>query len=91
MQEVILTVRNKVGLHARPAALFVRTANKFKANIKVENLSRGSSPVNAKSILSLLTVAVECNHRIQVTAEGKDEVEAITALKELVNSNFGEG
>ncbi len=91
MEEVILTVRNKVGLHARPAALFVRTANKFKANIKVENLSRGSSPVNAKSILSLLTAAVECNHRIRVSAEGEDEVEAVMALKELVDSNFGEG
>lgn len=90
MQEVILIIRNKVGLHARPAALFVQTASRFKSDILVENLDRGSSPVNAKSILSLLTAGVECNHRIRISADGEDELEAVEALRELVDSNFGE-
>lgn len=90
MQEVTLIIHNKVGLHARPAALFVQTANKFEADIKVENLSGNPSPVNAKSILSLLTAGVECNDRIRVSADGEDEAEAMKALKELVGNNFGE-
>lgn len=90
MHEITLTVSNEVGLHARPAALFVKTANKFKSNITVENLSCGSTTVDAKSILSLLTAGVECNHKIRVRAEGEDGEEAINALKKLVDSNFGE-
>jgi len=90
MHEITLSVRNEVGLHARPAALFVKKANKFKSNIDVENLSCGSPKVDAKSILSLLTAGIECNHKIRVRAEGEDEEKAINALKELVDSNFGE-
>jgi phosphotransferase system HPr (HPr) family protein len=85
-----LVVVHKIGLHARPAAVFVKKAGSFSASITVENLSSGSQPVNAKSILGLLSIGVKMNDRIRVTAEGTDEAEAVAALSELVDSNFGE-
>jgi len=90
MRTVTLVVRNKVGLHARPAAVFVRTANAFKSVITVQNLTTGSESVNAKSILMVLTLGVEKDHTILVTANGSDDAEAAAALQELVDSRFGE-
>lgn len=87
MQEVTLTIHNKVGLHARPAALFVQTANRYKSNILVV---KDEQVANAKSILSVLALGVEQGAVVSIKAEGEDEVEAIEALKELVESNFGE-
>lgn len=90
MRTVTLVVRNKVGLHARPAAVFVRTANTFKSVITVQNLTTGSKSVNAKSILMVLTLGVEKDHTILVTANGPDDADAVAALQELVDSRFGE-
>ena len=90
MRTVTLVVRNKVGLHARPAAVFVRTANKFKCAITVQNLTTGSKSINAKSILMVLTLGVEKDHTIIVTTNGPDDAEAVAALQELVDSKFGE-
>jgi phosphocarrier protein HPr len=87
MQEVILIIRNKVGLHARPAALFVQTASKFKSKVSAVKDER---EVNAKSILSVLTLGAEQGAVVTVRAEGEDETEAVGALKELVENNFGE-
>lgn len=86
-----LTIRHGVGLHARPAARFVQTAAKFKCAITVANISGGSAAVNAKSILKVLTLAVKQNQEIEVRANGDDAVEALAALRGLVESNFGEG
>ena len=83
-----LIVKNEVGLHARPAALFVKTANKFQSKIMVRNLTRDSKAVPAKSILSVLTLAVGCNHEINIEAEGPDAEAAVAALKHLVESDF---
>ncbi len=85
-----IVVRNKVGLHARPAAQFVKAAAHFKCSITVENLSKGTAPANAKSILSVLSVAVQMNDRIRLAANGADEADALTALHELIDGNFGE-
>lgn len=90
MPEIELTVEHEVGLHARPAALFVRMASTFASEITVANLSTGAAPVNAKSILSLLTSGVEYGHRIRITAQGADEDAALQALRRLVESNFNE-
>lgn len=87
MQEVTLVVQHKVGLHARPAALFVQTAKKFKSDILVKKDER---EVNAKSILSILTLGANQGAVITVKASGEDEDIAIKALKELVETNFGE-
>jgi phosphotransferase system HPr (HPr) family protein len=90
MQTAELTIRNPSGLHARPAALFVRAAAQYASKISVENLDRGSPPVDAKSVLLVLTAGVQRGHRIRLTAEGPDEVAAIAGLRELVESGLGE-
>ncbi len=87
MPEITLTIRHEVGLHARPAALFVKTANRFKSQIMVE---KDGQEVNAKSILSVLTLGVGQGAVVTIRTEGEDEVEAIEALRALVVSNFGE-
>lgn len=85
-----VTILHASGLHAYPAALFVQTAKKFTSDVKVQNLTRGSSLVNAKSILSVMTLGVTQNHEIQIDAEGEDTEEAISALEALIQANFGE-
>lgn len=90
MVESKLTVTHKVGLHARPAALFVQTANKFSSSIKVKNLTSNGNVVDAKSIIMVLTLGVMKDHEIEIQAEGADEANAVAALKSLVETNFGE-
>ena len=85
-----IVVRHKVGLHARPAALFVKAASGFASRITIENLTKGTAPTNAKSILSVLSVAVQMNDGIRISADGNDAEAAVIALCDLVNSNFGE-
>ena len=87
MPEITLIVNHKVGLHARPASAFVQTAAKFSSDITV---THGERSVNAKSILSVLTLGAHKGAEIKVAAEGIDADEALVALKELVDSNFGE-
>lgn len=88
MKEATLVVRHNLGLHARPAALLVRAANHFSSDIRIENLTRQTPLVNAKSILSLLTLGVEKDHRIRVTAQGPDAAAAVAALRHLVEDDF---
>ena len=85
-----LDVRNPSGLHARPAAVFVRTANTFQADIKIENLSAGTSPVNAKSIISVLSLGIRADHRVRITSEGVDAATAVAELATLVTGGLGE-
>ena len=87
MPEVKLEIKNEVGLHARPAALFVQTANKFQSAITVKN---GDLSANAKSILHLLTLGAEQGAVITVIAEGDDAEQALQALTELNARNYGE-
>ena len=87
MREITLTLRNQVGLHARPAALFVQAAKNFKSTIKV---SKDDRTVDAKSILSVLTLGAESGAVITIRAEGDDEDLAIAGLQKLIESNFGE-
>ena len=86
--EVVVT--HNVGLHARPAAVFVKAASGFASQITVENLTKGKSPVNAKSILGLLSAGVQMQDQIRITATGSDEAAAVAALSDLILSNFGE-
>lgn len=87
MPEIKLEITNEVGLHARPAALFVQTANKFKSTITVKN---GDVTANAKSILRVLTLGAGNGAVITVIAEGEDAEQALKALQELLANNFGE-
>lgn len=85
-----IKVTHPAGLHARPASLFVQTANKFSSEINVQNLTDKSDVANAKSILNVLTLGVMKDHEIEIVAEGDDAEEATKALKALVEDNFGE-
>lgn len=88
MQQTILTVTNKSGLHARPAALLVKAASDFKADVTI--LKDGKS-FNAKSILSVMSAGVRQEEAITIQTTGVDEQEALAAIMALIQSNFGEG
>jgi phosphocarrier protein len=87
MIEKQFVIKNKVGLHARPASKFVQLASKFKCLITV---THGSCEVNAKSILGVLTLGANQGSTITIRADGAEAVEAIAELSTLVDSNFGE-
>lgn len=82
-----LTILNKLGIHARPAAQFVRVASRFVADVTVE---KDDESVDGKSIMGLMMLAVGCGADITVTIEGADEADAMASLEELVNKKFGE-
>jgi phosphotransferase system HPr (HPr) family protein len=90
MAEATIQVKNKVGLHARPASLFVQTAAKFSSKIKVKNLTANGNSVDAKSIIMVLTLGVMKDHEVVIQTEGADAEAALDALKTLIENNFGE-
>jgi phosphocarrier protein len=93
MKESKIVVNNKVGLHARPASLFVQEAAKYQSNIKVTTQDPDTQELreaNAKSILGVLTLGVFQGMEITIRAEGEDEESAVTSLLALVEKNFGE-
>ena len=90
MAEATIQVKNKVGLHARPASLFVQTAAKFSSKIKVKNLTTNGNFVDAKSIIMVLTLGVMKDHEVVIQTEGADADAALSALKSLIDSDFGE-
>jgi phosphotransferase system HPr (HPr) family protein len=79
-----VTVKNKQGLHARPAALFVQLANKFESEITVK---KDKEKVNGKSIMGILMLAVGKGSQIVIEAEGTDAEAAILELERLVSSD----
>lgn len=90
MAKMEITVQHEVGLHARPAASFVKMANGYPCDIKVTNLTTQSEPANAKSILGVLSIGVQKGHRIEVEAQGDRAEDALDQLRLLIDSNFGE-
>jgi len=88
--EITLNIVNEVGLHARPAALFVQTAGRFQSAITVRNLTRDTAAVDAKSMFGVLSIGAQLNHQIAVAAEGPDADEALATIGQLVESGFGE-
>jgi phosphocarrier protein HPr len=89
MIERRVRVTNRLGLHARAAALLVRTASAFQSALRLERVD-GTASADAKSILSVLMLAASRGTELRATADGEDEVEAINALCELFASGFGE-
>jgi phosphotransferase system HPr (HPr) family protein len=84
-----LTVEHEHGLHLRPAADFVRLAARYRADVRVGNLTRGGNrQANAKSLLEVTALGVDQGHRILLEAEGEDAEEAVVALRRLVESGF---
>jgi len=78
---------NELGLHARPASLFVNTAMKYKSNI---HLTCGDKKGEAKSILNVLALSAAKHDFLEITAEGEDEQEAAETLVKLIESGFSE-
>lgn len=90
MTEATITVTHPVGLHARPAAIFVQTARQYKSKTTVENKDRPEKKPVAVSAFNLLQIGVKTGHTIVIRAEGEDEDAAVAALVKLVEDNFGE-
>ncbi len=82
-----LTVTNKSGLHARPAALLVQTSSKFESDVKI---IKDVAEVNAKSIVGIMGLGAKQGQQVTLCIDGSDEGEALAAIKDLFNNNFGE-
>ena len=80
-------IQNRLGIHARPAAMFVKTANQFQSNIRVQ---KDGLDVNGKSIMGIMMLAAAKGNVISVQAEGDDAQTALEALEELIQNKFGE-
>ena len=89
VQEIVLTLHNPHGLHARPCARFVQTAAEYDAEINVCNRTLYKGPVPASSLNSLATLGAVGGHQISISARGKDAGRALKALRILVEENFG--
>lgn len=84
-----VTICNKLGLHARPAMMFVEVANGFDSNVTVAR-SNGGEPLDGKSIMQMMMLAATCGTEIEIIANGPDAEEAIAKLVALVESKFDE-
>lgn len=87
MLEGIFTIRNRLGLHARAAAMFVKSAAKFNSNVLME---KDGMQVNGKSIMGLLMLACPLGSKIVLKVEGEDEERAFQELGSLINNGFNE-
>ena len=83
----VLEMQNSLGMHARPAALFVKTASRFESEIEVDC---DGNCVSGKSIMGLLMLEAQCGAMLKVTAVGSDAAEAIKAIQQLMRYKFYE-
>ncbi len=82
-----VTIKNRAGIHARPAALIAQTANRFASEIIIE---REETRINAKSIMGIITMAASYNSVLTLCADGSDEKEAVDAIYALFENKFEE-
>lgn len=87
MTERVVLVKNRSGMHARPAALLVNTANQFESQIYLE---KDDEKINAKSIMGILILGATYNTPIKIIAEGSDEEGAVSAIAHLFETKFEE-
>jgi phosphocarrier protein len=87
MEVQSFVIRNRLGLHARAAALVVKTANRFEAEVTLE---KDGLEVNGKSIMGILMLAASKGSRVTLKVEGKDSVPAMQTLSKLFDNKFGE-
>ncbi|MBN1823605.1 MAG: HPr family phosphocarrier protein [Endomicrobiales bacterium] len=87
MQKKVFVIKNKLGLHARPAAILVQMAAKFKSQVKI---IKDGQEVDGKSIMGIMTLAAAAGTDIKIAVAGEDENEAMGALSQLIESGFGE-
>ena len=84
------TIRNEHGLHARPSAVLVNEVKKFASKITVQNLTRETAPVSAKSLMKIVALGVTQGHRLRFVAEGDDAQAAVEAIGKVIASGLGE-
>ncbi len=87
MVERIVTIINRAGMHARPAALLVKTASSFRCQIYIE---KDSERVNGKSIMGVITLGATFNTPLKIIADGPDEAQAVDAIEKLFQRKFEE-
>jgi phosphocarrier protein FPr len=87
----VFKIRNPHGLHARPGAMLVSVAKKFKSNILVSNLNGDGRAVNAKSLMKVIGLGVKQSHELEFTAQGDDAELALAAIGEAIADGLGEG
>jgi phosphocarrier protein len=87
MKRKEVEIKNKLGLHARPASLLVKLAGKFESEIQ---LAKDDTEINAKSILGVMMLAAGPGQCITISAKGSDAEEAVDAIASLIESGFGE-
>ena len=80
-------IRNRYGIHARPAAMLVKTASKFQADVTLE---KGTVRVSGKSIMGLMTMEASCGAKIRIVAEGVDAEQALDEIERLFENKFYE-
>lgn len=82
-----ITIQNKLGLHARPSAQFVKTCSRFRCDVWVE---KDGERVNGKSIMGLMMLAAGHGSKLQISCEGPDSEKALQEIETLINSKFNE-
>jgi phosphocarrier protein HPr len=87
MLQKTIKVSNVLGLHARPSALIVKAATKYRSDFFIE---RDGTRVNGKSIMGVMMLAAECGAVLNLIAEGEDEEYLLEEIEELINGGFGE-
>ncbi len=87
MVEQTTVIKNRAGIHARPAAMIVQVAGKFKSRIFLE---KGEDRINGKSIMGIITLGAGYDTNLKVIAEGEDEAEAVEAIVRLIDKRFEE-
>jgi len=87
MKQETVTIKNRAGIHARPSALIVKTANEYDSEIFLE---LDDMRINAKSIMGIITLGANYKSIIQIIAEGDDEEEAVSAIVRLFENRFEE-
>ncbi len=87
MTEKTTVIKNRAGIHARPAAMIVQVAGKFKSRIFLE---KGEDRINAKSIMGIITLGAGFESVIRIIAEGEDEAAAVDAIERLFENRFEE-
>ncbi len=87
MIERMVTIRNRAGMHARPAALLVKTASSFASQVFIE---KDSERVNGKSIMGVITLGATFDTPLKIIADGPDEAQAVQAIEKLFESKFEE-
>jgi phosphocarrier protein len=87
MLEKTIIIKNRLGLHARPAAMLVQTVSRFKSRVKI---FKGDQEVDGKSIMGIMTLAAAHGTNLRFIFDGEDEVQASDEIAKLVDSGFGE-